>query len=275
MHRIAVLGTALLVGISLLGAACTFFSYDGNDLVLFGNSEDYALLPVYAWYVPSSPDEYACLFVGFDTGFAQGGMNSAGLAFDAASIPEVRLTDHPELPYPDPMNFCELVLRQCATVDEAVELIGAYNLSYVGVAQFQFADRTGASVVISPGPRRELEFIYTESPYQVTTNTNTAYYPESHKNRLRHQAATAVLEEIEAGAAELSVGSFERALDAVARKSGPSETMYSNIFDLTYGVAYIYYRHDFESPAILQMSDLQAANREVVYQIADLASGAD
>ena len=182
MHRTLTLAVVCLCTLSVTAAACTFFSYAGDGLVLFGNSEDHFDENSAVWYVPATGDEYGCLFLGFSTGFAQGGMNTAGLAFDAAGIEPAPLDDHPELPTPDPMNFCEIVLRQCATIEEAVELIGSYNLSYVTMAQFQFTDRSGASVVVAPGPDREIAFVYSDSPFQVTTNTNAAIYPQLHKN---------------------------------------------------------------------------------------------
>ena len=270
MHRTLTLAVVCLCTLSVTAAACTFFSYAGDGLVLFGNSEDHFDENAVLWYVPATGEEYGCLFLGFSTGFAQGGMNAAGLAFDAAGTESAPLNDHPELPTPDPMNFCEIVLRRCATVEQAVELIGSYNLSYVTTAQFQFTDRTGASVVVAPGPDREIAFVYPDSPFQVTTNTNTAMYPELHRHCSRHRRATLALEKIEAGESDPSVDTFAEILDSVAMTSGPSETMYSNVFDLADGVAYIYYRHDFERVAVLDIAELEAAGEAVTHRIDDL-----
>ncbi len=267
MHRTVTLTAVCLCVLSLTAAACTFFSYAGDGLVLFGNSEDHYDENAVLWYVPATGDEYGCLFLGFSTGFAQGGMNTAGLAFDAAGIESAPLNDHPELPTPDPMNFCVIVLRRCATVEQAVELIGSYNLSYVTSAQFQFTDRSGASVVVAPGPGREIAFVYPDSPYQATTNTNTAIHPRLHKHCPRHRRATLALERIEAGESDLSVETFVEILDSVAMVSGPSETMYSNVFDLTNGITYVYYRHDFEHVAVLDIAELEATGEAVARRI--------
>jgi penicillin V acylase-like amidase (Ntn superfamily) len=202
-------------------------------------------------------------------------MNSAGLAFDAAAIERAPLNDHPELPTPDPMNFCEIVLRRCATIGEAVDLIRSYNLSYIGSAQFQFTDRTGASVVVAPGADREIAFVYPEGPFQVTTNTNTAIYPAAHRRCSRHRRITKALEKIEAETSVLSVETFASILDSVASPSGPSETMYSNVFDLTNGIAYLYHRHDFTQAAALSINELEAAGEAVAYRIADLVSDSE
>ena len=275
MHRSLVLSLACLCSFSLAAAACTFFSFAGDGLVLFGNSEDHANENTVTWYVPSTAEEYGCLFLGFSTGFAQGGMNTAGLAFDAAGIDSVPLNDHPELPTPDPMNFCEIVLRRCSTIEEAVELIGSYNLSYVGMAQFQFTDRTGASVVVAPGPDHEIAFVYPDSAFQVTTNTNTAIYPVAHRRCSRHRRATLALGKIEAEESSLSVESFVVILESIASTSGPSETMYSNVFDLTHGIAYLYHRHDFQRVSILHIDELEAEGKAVTYHIGDLVASSE
>ena len=275
MRRTLTLAVACLCALSFAAAACTFFFYAGDGLVLFGNSEDHFDENSVVWYVPATGEEYGCLFLGFSTGFAQGGMNTAGLAFDAAGIEPAPLNDHPELPTPDPMNFCEIVLRWCASIEQAVDLIGSYNLSYVTSAQFQFTDRTGASVVVAPGPDREIAFVYPDSPFQVTTNTNTAVYPQLHKHCSRHRRATLVLEKVEAGESDLSVGTFVEILGSVAMTSGPSETMYSNVFDLTNGIAYVYYRHDFERVAVLEVAELEAAGETVTHRITDLVGSSE
>ncbi len=275
MHRYSITFLACLCGLSLVAAACSFFSFAGDDLVLFGNSEDHFDENTWVWYVPSTADEYGCLFVGFGTDFAQGGMNSEGLAFDAAAIDRAPLNDHPELPTPDPMNFCEIVLRRCATIEETVELIRSYNLSYIGSAQFQFTDRTGASVVVAPGPDREIAFVYPEGPFQATTNTNTAIYPAAHQRCSRHRRVTKALEKIEAGTSVLSVETFASILDSVASPSGPSETMYSNVFDLTNGIAYLYHQHDFDRVAVLRFDELEAASEAIAYRIGDLVASSE
>ena len=274
MRRIPFLLFVLILVCSSTAGACSFFSYVGDDLVLFGNSEDHRDENTWIWYVPSTAQEYGCLFLGFGTEFAQGGVNDAGLAFDAAGIERAPLNDHPELPTPDPLNFCELVLRRCATIGEAIDLISSYNLSYIGSAQFQFTDRTGASVVVAPGPDREIAFIRSERAFQVTTNTNTAIYPRLHQTCSRHRRITQALEKIEAGESALSVETFATILASVASVSGPSETMYSNVFDLTNRIAYLYHRHDFSRVAVLRFDELETGG-EAAYRIADLAASSE
>ncbi|MEN6368790.1 MAG: hypothetical protein ABFD77_03710 [Thermotogota bacterium] len=272
MQRHVASALVLFCALSSATAACTFFSYAGDGLVLFGNSEDHADSSALIWYLPSLGNEYGCLFLGFDADFAQGGMNTAGLAFDAATIAHTPLNDHPELPTPNPINVGEIALRRCATIEEVVALIQSYNVSYLQRAQLQFTDRSGRSVVVAPGPDGEHAFIYSEAAFQVTTNTNVAVYPITHKNCPRHRITTRALERIVTGDSILSIAAFAEILGSVANLRGPSETTYSNVFDLTHGVAYIYYLHRFDRVGILDLASLDAAGKAVSYTIQDWAS---
>ena len=247
--------------------ACTFFSFASEKLVLFGNSEDYADPETRLWTVPADENSYACVFLGFSNLFAQGGVNEAGLAFDAASISATPLNDHPELPIPDPINFCEIVLRTCATIDDVVETLGQYNLSYVTSAQFLFTDRSGATLVVAPGLSRELEYSRSQTGYEAVANTNEVTYPQSLPYDRRHRMATEALERIAAGEVELSIDSFRAILAQVAQTSGSSETSYSNIFDLTNGILYLYAWHDFENPRIFDLAEWFDDPQSSVYEI--------
>lgn len=268
---------ALLVLIALVAVpshACTFFSYAGAELVLFGNNEDHADPETRLWIVPAEDGLHGCVFLGFGNLFAQGGINDAGLAFDAATVSPNPLNDHGELPTPDPINFCEIVLRECKTIDDVVEVIGRYNLSYVTGAQFLFTDRTGATLVVAPGLHRELEFVRTDLPYQVVANSNLVTYPQSLPYDRRHRIATEALQRIHEGEIDLTIGTFSRILSEVASRSGGSETAYSNVFDLTNGVIHLYRMHDFENPLVLSIAELLSASSMTVHSMADLFSQA-
>lgn len=267
---------ALLVLIALIAVpshACTFFSYAGSELVLFGNNEDHADPETRLWVVPAEDGLHGCVFLGFGNLFAQGGINDVGLAFDAATVSPNPLNDHPELPTPDPINFCEIVLRECETIDDVVEVIGRYNLSYVTGAQFLFTDRTGATLVVGPGLKRELEFVRTDLPYQVVANSNVVAYPQSLRYDRRHRVPTEAMERIQQGELELSVDTFAGILSEVAARSGSSETAYSNVFDLSNGIIHLYRWHDFANPVVLRVTDYLDVSLLTVYEIDALFPG--
>src|ERR1051325_11148848 len=62
--------------------ACTIFVLTDTNRVLFCNNEDWSDPKTRIWFVPGNNEHYGGVYVGFDNDYAQGGLNTAGLAFD-------------------------------------------------------------------------------------------------------------------------------------------------------------------------------------------------
>src|SRR4051812_33019247 len=62
--------------------ACTIFVLTDTNRVLFCNNEDWSDFKTRIWFVPGKPGTNGCAYVGFTDGWAQGGLNTEGLAFD-------------------------------------------------------------------------------------------------------------------------------------------------------------------------------------------------
>src|SRR5262245_49989976 len=68
--------------LSLPVHSCTIFLLTDTDHVLFCNNEDWSNTKTRIWFVPAEAKHYGCVYVGFDDGFPQGGLNTEGLASD-------------------------------------------------------------------------------------------------------------------------------------------------------------------------------------------------
>ncbi|MEO5959972.1 MAG: hypothetical protein ABIZ49_09690, partial [Opitutaceae bacterium] len=73
--------TLLALGAFPAGA-CTIFVLTDANRALFFNNEDWFNPATRLWFIPAGKDHLGCVYLGFDNGWAQGGLNSAGLAFD-------------------------------------------------------------------------------------------------------------------------------------------------------------------------------------------------
>ncbi len=139
-----------LTGLSVTPTlACTIFTVSSGDIVFFGNNEDYTNPNTYLWLTnvnDSNFQKYGAVYVAIDYGgglSVQGGMNSAGLAFDANGVPERPLNPHPELPSPRAW-IPLMMLQECATVTEAINLAKNYNWGIRSMNyQIHVADTTG------------------------------------------------------------------------------------------------------------------------------------
>jgi hypothetical protein len=133
--------------LSIPASSCTIFVLTNGQRVLFCNNEDYSNPKTRIWFVTAGDGHYGCVYVGFDNGWAQGGMNTKGLAFDwVAGFTEkwklVRGTKKVR------GNPSERMLETCATVEEAIAFYKAYHEPSFSYARILIADRSGASVII-------------------------------------------------------------------------------------------------------------------------------
>jgi penicillin V acylase-like amidase (Ntn superfamily) len=62
--------------------ACTIFVLTDTNRALFCNNEDWSETKTRIWFLPAGDGYYGAAYVGFDNGWAQGGLNTEGLAFD-------------------------------------------------------------------------------------------------------------------------------------------------------------------------------------------------
>ncbi len=139
-----------LVGMACFNAttfACTIFVLTDGSKTIFFNNEDFSNPHTRLWFVPAGSDYHGGAYVGFDDGWAQGGVNTEGLAYDwvagfadawkpSAKMQSVR------------GNSSQRMLESCSTVDEAIAFYQTHREAEFARARILVADKTGASVII-------------------------------------------------------------------------------------------------------------------------------
>jgi len=251
--------------------SCTIFTASCGDTVFFGNNEDYTNPNTYYWVSPSTVQFYGGVYFGYDNFSPQSGINEKGLAFDYNALPKAALTPHPELP-PLRGNPGFIILRECATVEEAIAMAQSYSWGTSLQYQIHLADAAGDAVVISAGPDGEIAFTRKEDGYLVSTNFNLAHYQRNEREGLcwRYDTAVEMLEKIR-NEDDLTTEYARSILDAVHAEGASSNTLYSNIFDLKNGTIYLYYWHQFDEVATLSVQE-ELAKDPPYTRIADLFS---
>ena len=127
--------------------ACTIFLLTDANRTLYFNNEDYSNPATRIWFIPGSKEYYGLAYVGFDDDWAQGGVNSAGLAFDwVAGLQEQYVPDSKLIHVGN--NPSERMLESCATVKEAIAFYKKYKEPGFSTARIMIADKSGASVII-------------------------------------------------------------------------------------------------------------------------------
>lgn len=257
----------------LVPGSCTIFAASFGNTALYGNNEDYNNPNTYYWVRPSSEDTYGGVYIGFDNFSPQGGINDKGLAFDYNALPSAPLNPHPELPPRG--DLMRKIQETCTTVEEAIALAKKHNWGRSLRWQVLLADATGDAVVFSAGPDGELAVTRKSEGdgYLVSTNFNRANPKNTYKGSYpcwRYDKAVEMLEKIE-DEGDLTVDYFRSILEAAHVESAVGNTLYSNVFDLKNGIIYLYYWHQYEEVAVLNVAE-EIAKKPQPTRIKDLFS---
>jgi len=204
------LALALLVVSTKSVLACTIFILTDETRALFCNNEDWFNPATRLWFIPAGHGHMGCAYIGFDNGWAQGGLNEKGLAFDwVAGVPEKYAID-PQLK-PVRGNPSERMLESCATVEDAIAFYRTYLEPDFRRSRIMIADRTGASVVIG-------------------ARNGKLHFDRQHRSR-GFGWANRQLEQELAKSPEPTLAASSAILRACVQP-GDGGTKYSNVFDL-------------------------------------------
>ncbi len=245
---------AVVVFTNPFAYACTAFMMSDGEVVLVGNNEDSKIPYTRVWFIPAENDRFGRVYFGYDNWSPQGGMNDQGLFFDYFSVPKVELKksrDNP--PFPGP--FTDTMMAKCATVDDVLEMLSKYYIQWNPKIQMFVVDKTGISAVIEGDA-----VVQNCDAYQVVTNFRLSRIPEDKRpcswsawSCSRYKKAEKMLLKTDTPA----VAHFRDILKATHRSSYNliGSTQYSNIYDLTNGLVYLYYLNDFDNRIVFNLSD--------------------
>jgi hypothetical protein len=218
MNKSSKLYLAVFLMAAVRISACTIFVLTDTNRTLFCNNEDWEDPKTRIWFVPGSDKHFGGVYVGFENDYAQGGMNSEGLAFDWVA-------GFMERWEPDPQisvvwgNSGQQALENCATVEEAIAFFRKHQDRQFFRAKILMADRTGASVIIG-GKDGKLEV-------EPSRQCRGFGYGQKTLNKMLTSTT------------EPTVAKGEKILRASLQK-GKYATKYFNIFDLKSGDIFLY-----------------------------------
>ena len=137
-------------------------------------------------------------------------------------------------------NLPVQTLEECASVEEVIAMFHRYNHEGTWNGQYYFADKTGAAVIIEGGVMHRKQ-----GRFQVATNFYLSQAAAGMYPCWRFNRASKMLKKDE----PVTVDLCRRVLTAVKQK-GATPTVYSNIFDLKKGIAYLYHFHNCDDVVI-------------------------
>jgi hypothetical protein len=244
---------------------CTVFTISKGDKVLFGGNDDYINPDSYYWVDPGDSTKYGVIWIGTPDNVQQG-VNEKGLAYDANGLPRVDVNPHNErTPVTGGYSVYPIrIMHECATVMEVIDWINTHQWHSYMHDQMQFADASGDAVIISAGKDGEVVFTR-KTPgdgFIVSTNFNVAN-PENGFSYpcWRYDKARELLGQLLEGQDAITTNDATNVLEAV-HMEGASWTIESMAADLTSGIVYLYFYHQFDKPVVLNVKDELSNPRE-------------
>lgn len=181
------------------------------------------------------------------------GMNEAGLAVSVNMIQDSStISQDTEKPDITTTTAIRLLLNQAGDVEEALELLGRYDMhaSMGMMVHFALADASGRSAAVE---YVDNEMIVTETP--VLTNF---YLAEGEKHGIgtqqSHERYEILIERLEE-AETMEMPDMRDALDSVSKDNFEefASTEWSAVFNLSAGEAWYYHRENYETSYRLQL----------------------
>lgn len=221
MHlRHLIAGAIALAMTGTVSRACTIFVLTDAEETLFFNNEDWKNPVTRIWFIPGGADFYGAVYVGFDNGIGQGGMNTEGLALDWVSGYRDAWNETPGLT-DIRGDYTKRVLERCATVEEAVAFIRKHPHPELRRARPLIADKSGASVIVG-------------------VRNGEIFFDREHTSR-GFGFANQQMRKLQS---EAPAPSIDNGFDLLrsCEQRGQTPTRYSNAFDLRQGTIHV--RHE-------------------------------
>ncbi|NTW08059.1 MAG: linear amide C-N hydrolase [Anaerolineaceae bacterium] len=163
------------------------------------------------------------------------GMNETGLAIGMAAVPSGNMDTDPQKPTIDELGVMREVLDHAGTVDEAIDIIGSFNIDMGNVLlHYLVASKAGDSALVE-FYRGKMAVMRNEEPWQLATNfLVTSVDGRTEGQCHRYDIVSSVLEDSDG---VLDVDLAMNLLSKVSQDSPDdnADTEWSVVYDMTSG----------------------------------------
>jgi len=180
------------------------------------------------------------------------GMNEKGLVIGMASVPAGNMPVDPQKSTIDSLMVIREMLDRAATVDEAVSILGSYNIDMGSVPlHYLMADRSGKSALVEYY-RGEMNVQYNEKPWHVATNFIVASTNNSPQGRChRYDKISSMMEDNQG---KLSSTQAISLLKDVSSADSEYGTQWSVVYDMSKGGIWVVMGRNYEKVYSFQLN---------------------
>lgn len=233
----------------LQSSACSMYKYTVAEKTWVGNNEDSWGTDPMIWFVPGDSKKLGLVCLGYQRKFPNpdGAMNSAGLAFDAFTMPH-RSNLAQRNPQMEDFSYSKLqtIMQSCKTVEEVYHYFQNKNLQVLnGSALFPgsmllFVDKSGKYLVVEA---HQLSF-GNESNFALANFSYADTKDRSLVNMERYRKGISFMNR-HLPEATLSYAKLLSDTMSVNREKAGDGTLYTNLFNLETGEIHLFFFHDF------------------------------
>ncbi len=182
------------------------------------------------------------------------GMNEKGLVIGMASVPAGNMTVDPQKRTIDSLMVIREMLDHAATVDEAVSILGSYNIDMGSVPlHYLIADRSGNAALVEYY-RGEMIIQYNEEPWQVASNFIVASTDGSPQGRCnRYDKIISIMKDNQG---KLTSDQAISLLNDVSSNDPQYGTQWSIVYDITNGRMWVIMGRNYDKVYNFQLGEL-------------------
>ena len=223
--------------------ACSLIKMTTGGKTIVGNNEDFQNADTRIWFEPETGKLYGAVYVGYNNLFPEGGINEAGLMFDAFGMDNKPLKDTTGKLSIFELDLKRRIMKECSTVEQVKVLIEKYNLYFWSHAVWVFVDKS-ANYLVVDGDNSTLG----NNQYFVQTNfRQSEINDEKDITCSRYLKALSLLR----SRGEASVAYCTSLMDSVHQQT----TLYTTVYDLNAGTIDLYHFHNFSKVIRFNIKD--------------------
>lgn len=267
------------IDLGITSGGCTaFVTVNNNNEVIYGRNFDFTYAP--SMQVFTNPDNgYASVstvnlsFAGYDENYLPSGlnfdsflslaapylpfdgMNEKGVTIALLAVPEADGGNEPNKITLNTTTAIRLVLDKAASVDEAVILLGGYNIYFSGGidCHYLIADASGKSVIVEYYDGA-MQIIESNGKYQIASNFIAYNGLNIGEGFSEFERYNTVLESIESNGGRLSLEQTVELLAAVGVFDGTQDKLqWSVVYNLTTGETAIFANRNVDNVIYSQL----------------------
>ncbi len=230
--------------------SCSMVKITANGRTIVGNNEDFGNSDTRIWFEPGIGKQFGAVYVGYGQLSPEGGINEAGLVFDAFGMKSKPLKDTTgKLPIFD-LDLKRKIMKECSSVEQVKVLLGRYNLYFWFHSTWVFIDKSGNYLVVDGD-----SVAGGNNRYFVQTNFRQSEIKDEKEITCpRYLKAMALLK----NRCEASTEYCTSIMDSVHQLS----TLYTTVYDLNAGTIDLYYFHNYSKVIRFNIKDeLKKGNR--------------